>query len=201
MSRTTIFDPPRRRSDRRQLLRIIRSSLVRTASLTEDGRTITNYIDGHRFLGDPTALHLCCDMFLDVIRTTPARAVVGEVSAACALVSGIILRGHDRGRPLVGRYLRKKSKDYGIRGRLNTPLPPGAPVFIVDDVTSTGLAAERCVVALREEGFAVCGVMAVVDRNEGSRPRLSALDVDLWALFTLKDLEDPGEEGVGHAGA
>ena len=143
-------------------------------------------------LGKPDGLRLACSLILDAVCQTPATVVAGEVSAACALVSGIVTLSGEIERPLTGRYVRRAERDYGVPGRLNAPLPATRNVFLVDDVTATGASAARCVEALTSLGHNVVAMMVVVDRDQGASEQLARLGVGLQTLFRLDEIRNAG---------
>jgi len=187
-----VYDPASRRDDRERLLHIVAASISGEPLTRSDGRTVSGYVQGHVVLGDPTALPLAASLILDVVHQTPATVVAGEVSAACALVSAIVTLSRDTPQPLVGRYVRKELKPYGLPGWLNAGLPSDSNVFLVDDVSATGAGAVRCVEVLRSLGHNVTSMMVLVDRDQGAAQRLARLGVGLWTLFTLDEVRSAG---------
>jgi orotate phosphoribosyltransferase len=162
-----------------------------------DGRTIDDYVDGHAILGDPTGLAGCCELICERLQRLDAIAVAGEVTAACGLVAGVVLRSRQRGASLAGRFLRKEAKGYGVRGLLNTELPPRSRIVVLDDVTGVGDSAARVVGALRDEGHEVGSAIVVLDRGEGAAERLAELGVELSWLFDLSEASGPARAPVG----
>ena len=192
MNRVRVYDPPSRREQRERLLQIVASSISETPLTRSDGRPVSGYVQGHVVLGDPLGLRLASSLILDVIATTGATVVAGEVTAACALVSGIVTLSAETPRPLLGRYLRQELKPYGLPGWLNALLSDARDVFLVDDVSATGASAARCVEVLRSLGHSVASMMVLVDREQGAAQRLERLGVDLWTLFTLDEVRSAG---------
>ena len=192
MSRVRIYNPPRRQADRQRLLQIVAGTLSSEALTRSDGRVVRSYVQGHLVLGDPSGLQLAASLMMDAIRETAAEVVAGEVSAACALVSGIVTLSSKTDRPLTGRYVRREERPYGVPGRLNAPLPPGSNVFLVDDVAATGASGERCIEAVQSLGHGVVAMMVVVDRDQGAAERLARRGVRLSALFTLDEVRNAG---------
>jgi orotate phosphoribosyltransferase len=188
----SVFDPPSRHADRDRLLRIAASCLATEPFTRSDGRTVHNYVQGHLVLGDAEGLRLASSLSLDAVRDTTATVVAGEVSAACALVSGVVTLSGATDRPLNGRYVRKETRAYGVPGRLNAPLPGAHDIFLLDDVAATGASGVRCVEALRSLGQDVVAMMVVVDRDQGAAERLARLGVALWTLFTLDEVREAG---------
>ena len=191
MTGLRVYNPPSRRTERERLLHIVAGSVSTTPINRSDGTTVSGYVQGHLVLGDPEGLRLAAALILDVIQDTPATVVAGEISAACALVSAIVTLSSVTPRPLLGRYLRKELKPYGLPGWLNAELP-ASTVFLVDDVSATGDSGARCIKLLRSLGHHVTSMMVLVDRDQGAAQRLARLDVDLWALFTLANVRSAG---------
>jgi len=194
VSELRLYNPSTRREDRDRLLRIVAASLSMEPFTRSDGRVVRNYVQGHLVLGDPAGLRLASSLILDAIRQTPATIVAGEISAACALVSGVVALSAKTSRPLSGRYIRRETRPYGIPGRLNAPLPPDSNVFLVDDVAATGASGLRCIEALRSLGHNVVAMMVLVDRDQGAAERLKRLGVELSALFTLDEVKSVGAD-------
>lgn len=188
MTRPRIYDPAAFRSERERLLHIVAGSLSERPLKRSDGRSVRNYVQGHLVLGDPVGLRLACSLMLEAMRETSAGIVAGEVSAACALVSGIVTLSGESGHPVLGRYLRKAPRSHGVPSLLSAPLPASSDIFLVDDVSATGTAGERCTHALRSLGHRVGTMMVVVDRSQGAAERLAHLGVELWTLFTLDEV-------------
>jgi orotate phosphoribosyltransferase len=187
-----VYDPPGRRDERRRLLEIVAGSVSHVPLTRSDGCTVSGYVQGHLVLGDPVGLGIAAALTLEVAQELGVSAVAGEVSAACALVSGVVALSAATPSPLLGRYLRQQLKPYGLPGWLNAPLPPGSDVLLVDDVSATGASAERCTEILRSLGHNVASMMVLVDRGQGAAERLSRLGVGLCALFTLDQVRSAG---------
>ena len=59
---------------------------------------------------------------------------------------------------------------------------------MVEDVTTTGGSVIEAIKSLRDEGAVVDTAITVVDRDEGARSGLIALDVILLPLVSASDL-------------
>ncbi|MFD8009195.1 hypothetical protein [Streptomyces sp. NPDC058955] len=156
-----------------------------------DGTLLHDYLDGHRILGDPTALAMAAEaMALQI----PAEAdhVGGEAVAGSGLALAVSLAALDRGRSLPARTLRQEPKQHGVVGILSTAVPPGSTFALVDDVAGTGAALERSTLRLRALGHRVVGAWVMVDRRNGAGERLARLGVPLSALLTIDELRTVG---------
>jgi orotate phosphoribosyltransferase len=84
--------------------------------------------------------------------------------------------------------VRKKVKDHGTGRRIEGCLAAGDAVVVIEDVITTGRSALDAVVAARDEGAKVLGVLAVIDRQEGGREAIEAAGLTVAALVTARDL-------------
>jgi len=66
-------------------------------------------------------------------------------------------------------------------------LSPGGKVVIVEDTVTTGGSTLRAVQAVRDAGFDVAGVIAVVDRLEGGAAAIRDAGVVFSALYDRTD--------------
>jgi orotate phosphoribosyltransferase len=89
--------------------------------------------------------------------------------------------------------VRKDTKDHGSRRLLegSTLLPAGARVALLEDVVTTGGSTLKAAAKLRDAGYEVAGVVALVDRLEGGREAIERDDLKLIALFTRDDFIPP----------
>ena len=65
-------------------------------------------------------------------------------------------------------FVRKEAKQHGLQRRVEgPPLKQGERCLIVEDVVTTGGSTVEAILAVRAEGYDICGVIAVVDRLAG----------------------------------
>ena len=116
-------------------------------------------------------------------------AVAGLTLGADPLVSGVVLLASQSGINLSGLIVRKEAKGHGTGAWLEGPLPPkGSVITVLEDVVTTGGSSLKAVKQLRNEGFLVNQVLAIVDREEGGVDAMSKADLDLTSLFLLKEI-------------
>jgi orotate phosphoribosyltransferase len=118
-----------------------------------------------------------------------AAAVAGVELGGCPLASAVSLESFRAGAPLDAIYVRKEAKTHGSRRLFEggTRLPAGAPVALLEDVVTTGGSTLAAAAKLKEAGFVIAGVVALVDRLEGGREAIEAGGIAVHALFTRKD--------------
>jgi orotate phosphoribosyltransferase len=116
-------------------------------------------------------------------------AVAGVELGGCPLASAVALTSFSRGKPLDAIYVRKDAKEHGSRRMLegNTRIPQGARVALLEDVVTTGGSTLNAAAKLRDAGYVVAGVVALVDRLEGGREAIEASGLALHAIFTRAD--------------
>jgi orotate phosphoribosyltransferase len=172
----------------RELLRV--RSFARKKVVLASGRESDFFIDckqtvltaeGHARVG--------AVLFEALAKLPPVVAVAGVELGGCPLASAVALVSFQRGAPLDAIYVRKDVKDHGSKRLLegNSTLPPGAAVAIVEDVVTTGGSTLKAAAKLRDAGYVVAGVVAVVDRLEGGREAIEAEGLPLVALYTRRD--------------
>ncbi len=116
-------------------------------------------------------------------------AVAGLTLGADPLVSGVVMLAAQSGIELSGLIIRKEAKGHGTGAWLEGPLPPkGSLITVLEDVVTTGGSSLKAVEQLRNQGYLVNQVLAIVDREEGGADAMSKADLDLNSLFFLKEI-------------
>jgi len=116
-------------------------------------------------------------------------AVAGLTLGADPLVSGVVMLAAQSDINLSGLIVRKEAKGYGTGAWLEGPLPPkGSVITVLEDVVTTGGSSLKAVAQLRNQGYLVNQVLAIVDREEGGVDAMSKADLDLNSLFFLKEI-------------
>ena len=116
-------------------------------------------------------------------------AVAGLTLGADPLVSGVVMLAAQSGINLSGLIVRKEAKGHGTGAWLEGPLPPkGSVITVLEDVVTTGGSSLKAVEKLRNQGYLVNQVLAIVDREEGGVDAMSKANLDLNSLFFLKEI-------------
>ena len=115
--------------------------------------------------------------------------VAGLTLGADPLVSGVVILGAQSGINLSGLIVRKEVKGHGTGAWLEGPLPPkGSVITVLEDVVTTGGSSLKAVEKLRDKGYFVKRVLAIVDREEGGENAMKTAGLDLNSLFSLKQI-------------
>jgi orotate phosphoribosyltransferase len=204
---TPATDPSARRAQLAELL--VQRSVRRGHFTLASGRTSDLYIDARLTTMHPDGLSLIGPLALELLQASQwgrdVTAVGGltlgadPISYAISYASALAARaatgaatsagaGNPGRAPLRAFTVRKEAKAHGTGKLVEGPFEAGDRVAIVEDVITTGGSARRAVEAVRAAGGQVAGVLALVDREEGGREAIEALDLPVLALLRRRDI-------------
>jgi orotate phosphoribosyltransferase len=149
------------------------------------GRESSYYIDIKKASTNPKVLALIAEELqraIEVERIGFDR-IGGVVLGSIPLAVALSLR---TGVPFV--MVRKEKKDHGTEGLVEGMLEEGDRVLVVEDVVTSAGSSAEAIATLRKAGAIVTDVLAVIDRQEGGRERLSGIGVGLHALLQAEDV-------------
>jgi orotate phosphoribosyltransferase len=84
-------------------------------------------------------------------------------------------------------FIRKRAKEYGTAAQIEGVYDKTDNILVVEDVVTTGGQAIVMIKQLREEGLRIAGVLAVLNRSEGSTEAFEAENIPFWSLFSRQD--------------
>ena len=118
-----------------------------------------------------------------------AVAVGGLTLGADPLVCGIAQKAYYTGNKHIDALIiRKNVKGYGTKEVIEGNKPPkGSVVTVLEDVTTTGSSAMQAVRVLRDSGYIVNRVVAIVDRMEDHQTWKDN-DLEFVSIFKLEDI-------------
>ena len=118
-----------------------------------------------------------------------AVAVGGLTLGADPLVCGVAQRAYYSGnRHVDALIVRKNPKGYGTKEVIEGNKPPkGSIITVLEDVTTTGSSAIKAVNVLRDAGYLVNRVVAIVDRCEDHKV-WEDNKLEFVSLFKLDDI-------------
>lgn len=171
------------------LLRMLAERAYRRGSFTlASGRSSEHYVNCKPVSLSGQGLALLGALMLEQVEPT-AVAVAGLTLGADPLVSAVALQAAMAGRDLDALIVRKEAKGHGTGAWLEGPLPPaGSRITVLEDVVTTGGSALKAVNQLREAGYVVEQVVAIVDRQEGGAEAMTAAGLGLRSLFLLEEV-------------
>jgi len=118
-----------------------------------------------------------------------AKAVGGLTLGADPLATSVAYASYVASSPLEAFIVRKELKAHGM-GRMIEGgyfLPPGAEVVILEDVVTTAGSSLEATKKVRDFGWKVLGIAAVVDREEGGRENIEREGLSLYSLYRKRD--------------
>jgi orotate phosphoribosyltransferase len=123
------------------------------------------------------------------------QAVAGLTLGADPLVTAVSVVSAYEHRPLPALIIRKEAKGHGTQAYIEGPsLPEGAEVVVLEDVVTTGKSAMLAVQRLREAGYTVERVIALVDREQGGTQFYQSNGLQFQALFSIRDIQQRAAE-------
>ena len=120
----------------------------------------------------------------------PASVAVGGLTlGGDPLVCGVAQRAYyTSDKHIDALIVRKNPKGYGTKEVIEGNKPPeGSVVTVLEDVTTTGGSALKAVKVLRDAGYKVHRVVAIVDRMDDHKV-WEDNELEFVSLFTLQDI-------------
>ncbi|HET6589529.1 MAG TPA: hypothetical protein VFG45_05130 [Candidatus Nitrosocosmicus sp.] len=85
-------------------------------------------------------------------------------------------------------YLRKDSKSYGTKRKLEGVIDSKSNMIFVDDVVTTGQSIINGVNSITESK--ICGVFVVVNRGQGADKQFKKMGIKLYSAITISEIFD-----------
>ena len=172
-----------------ELLELLKKYAYKKGEFTlSSGKTSEHYVNCKPVILNGYGLNLTATMLLKYVDTP---VVAGLTLGADPLVAGVSLVSALDSRMVNGLIVRKEPKGHGTEAWIEGLLPPkGTKVTVLEDVVTTGGSAIKAVEKLRDAGYIVNRVVAIVNRQEGSEAddAMDAANLDLVSLFVLEEL-------------
>ena len=181
------------RSDglKQELLGLLKSHAYKRGDYTlSSGRKSEHYVNCKPVTLSSRGLTLSSVMLLEAVEKESV-AVAGLTLGADPLVSGVaVVCGLDNIR-VNALIVRKEAKGHGTQAYIEGPLPEkGATITVLEDVITTGGSAIQAVKRLRDAGYTVNRVAAIVDRQEDGEAdtAMKLAGLELVSIFKLEDI-------------
>ena len=174
---------------RDELLELLKKDAYKKGEYTlSSGKKSEHYVNCKPVTLSGRGLTLASLLMLQEVKTS---YVAGLTLGADPLVSGVSLVSALDSRLVNGLIVRKEAKGHGTQAWIEGLLPPeGTIITVLEDVITTGGSAIKAVEKLRDAGYVVNTVVAIVDRQEDDEAnaamKLSGLE--LKSLFTLEEI-------------
>ena len=152
------------------------------------GKTSEHYVNCKPVTLSGRGLTLSSLLLLKEVETS---YVGGLTLGADPLVSGVALVSALDSRMVNGLIVRKEAKGHGTQAYIEGLLPPeGTKITVLEDAITTGGSAIKAATRLRDAGYVVERVVAIVDRQEDKEADefMESANLELRSLFTLDEI-------------
>ena len=180
-------------SYKEELLELLKRDAYKKGDYTlSSGRKSEHYVNCKPVTLSSRGLTLSSIMLLEAVEED-AVAVAGLTLGADPLVSGVaVVCGLDKIK-VDALIVRKEAKGHGTQAYIEGKLPEkGAKITVLEDVITTGGSAIQAVKRLRDAGYTVNRIAAIVDRQVDGEAdaAMKEADLELVSIFTLGDIAE-----------
>ena len=177
--------------ERSEILDLLRRDAYRQGDYTlSSGRKTDHYVNCKPVTLNGEGLTTLSFMMVECIDSDSV-AVAGLTLGADPLVSGVAMAACLNERKLDALIVRKEAKGHVTQEWIEGPLPEKvSKITVLEDVITTGGSAIKAVEKLRDAGYVVDRVVAIVDRQvEGEADiNMCASKLELYSLFSLNEI-------------
>ncbi len=154
------------------------------------GQRSSYYINGKQVTLHPQGALAVGRLLLSLL-PSDTQAVAGLTLGADPIVSAVSVISALENCPIPALIVRKESKGHGTMAYIEGPtLPEGAQVVVLEDVVTTGQSAMKAVERLRNAGYKVEQVIALVDREQGGAEFYQSVGLEFQAMFSISDIQE-----------
>ena len=172
-----------------ELLKLLKKNAYKKGEFTlSSGKTSEHYVNCKPVTLSGRGLTL---VSLSMLMYVDTGYVAGLTLGADPLVSGVSLVSALDSKMVNGLIVRKEAKGHGTQAWIEGPLPKeGTKITVLEDVITTGGSAIQAAKRLRDAGYEVKRVVAIVDRQENGEAHtaMQLAGLELVSLYKLKDL-------------
>ena len=174
-----------------ELLELLKRDAYKKGDYTlSSGRKSEHYVNCKPVTLSSRGLTLSSIILLSAVEEDSV-AVAGLTLGADPLVSGVaVVCGLDNIK-VDALIVRKEAKGHGTQAYIEGKLPEkGAKITVLEDVITTGGSAIQAVNRLRDAGYVVNRIAAIVDRqvNNEADDAMKEADLELVSIFKLEDI-------------
>jgi len=171
---------------RERLRQLFRERALQFGDFTlASGKKSSYYVNSKKVLFHAEAISLLGDELYEATKDLDFQAIGGLEVGAIPMAAAALTAFHRNGRSLEGFFVRKQTKEYGSKERLEGQVRAGDRVVVIDDVLTTGGSMLQAIEAVEALGATVVRAVCICDRLQGAREAL--VKYDFRPLFTIRD--------------
>jgi orotate phosphoribosyltransferase len=173
-----------------ELFRLIkRLSFKKGDFVLASGQRSNYYVDCRLTTLDGRGSYLIGHLLYDLLEDLNVDAVGGMTLGADPIISSVIYRSAEVGRPLSGFIVRKEAKGHGAGRQIEGHMAPWMRVVLVEDVITTGGSTLRAIEAIQKAypTVQIVQVLSLIDRNAGGKEAFSRLQIPFQALYDVQE--------------
>ncbi|WP_071518397.1 orotate phosphoribosyltransferase [Geitlerinema sp. PCC 9228] len=160
------------------------------------GQRSSYYINGKQVTLHPVGA-LVVGRLLFSMLPPQTQAVAGLTLGADPLVSSVSVISALENQPIPGLIVRKEPKGHGTQAYIEGPsLETGSSVVVLEDVVTTGSSALKAAQRLRDAGYRVSHVLALVDREQGGSELYPQHGLSFSAALTLSQIQQRSQTNL-----
>jgi orotate phosphoribosyltransferase len=154
------------------------------------GQKSSYYINGKQVTLHPQGALAIGRLLLSLL-PTDTQAVAGLTLGADPMVTAVSVVSAYENWPLPALIIRKEAKGHGTQAYIEGPiLPAGTHVVVLEDVVTTGQSAMKAVERLRQAGYTVEQVIALVDRQQGGAEFYDSVGLKFQTVFSIQQIQE-----------
>lgn len=132
---------------------------------------------------DPEGCFLIGKLMFDRIKDIEIEASGGLTLGADPISLSVSMEAFRNSRIIYPLIVRKEPKKHGTQKWIEGNLEEVKNVIAIDDVITTGKSTIQAIERMREFGLDVKKAFVIIDREEGGRENIEALNVEVISLF------------------
>jgi orotate phosphoribosyltransferase len=180
---------PAMQSMKDELFQIVKRLSFKTGDfLLASGQRSNYYVDCRLSTLDGRGAYLIGHLFYDLLESLNIDAVGGMTLGADPMISSVIYRSAEVGRPIPGFIVRKEAKGHGAARQIEGHIAPWMRVALVEDVVTTGGSTLKAIEAIQTAypTVQIVQVLSIIDRKAGGAEAFSRLQIPFQALYNVQ---------------